>query len=461
MSFKILQNTNITKDTKSDLVIVHSAEKKNKHEIRVSNKNLELSKDIPYNEEGTLITQPWKEVKNVFLIDYMTDKALDKIVSVIKNTKAKTVIVSDIDFLNIDNFVMKSIYDSYEYGKDTDEIEFNLLNPSKTREFCIDDAEVIGNAVNFTRFLGDTPANVCTPEFLANQAMEIAQNNAIAKCKVITESEMKAMGAGAFDAISKGSILDGKLIVLEYMNGEHIDGEPVDVFAMVGKGVTFDTGGISLKPGNNMHEMKFDMLGAGTVFGAFKALSDMNAKVNVVMVVPAVENMPSAYACKPGDVVTSLSGQTIEILNTDAEGRMVLCDALTYVIRNYNPEKIIDVATLTGACVSALGNHATGLFSNDEFFVESIERSSKRTEEKVWRLPIWEEYDKQLESKVADFANIGTPGAGASTAACFLSRFTEGCSWAHLDIAGTAWKGGMATGVGVKLLVDNVLRSGI
>jgi leucyl aminopeptidase len=236
-------------------------------------------------------------------------------------------------------------------------------------------------------------------------------------------------------------------------------GENAKPYALVGKGITFDTGGISLKPGAAMDEMKFDMCGAASVFGTVHAVAKMQLPINLVAIIAAAENMPSGTATKPGDVVTSMSGQTIEILNTDAEGRLVLCDALSYVAR-FEPEATIDIATLTGACVIALGSHASGLYANDDQLAEDLLNSAEKTGDRAWRLPLWPEYDKQLESNFADMANIGGREAGSVTAACFLARFTKGQKWAHLDIAGTAWKSGKAkgaTGRPVRLLTDYLL----
>ncbi len=267
---------------------------------------------------------------------------------------------------------------------------------------------------------------------------------------------MKTLKMGSLLSVTAGTDAPAKMILLEYNGGRKSD-KPV---ALVGKGVTFDSGGISLKPGAGMDEMKYDMCGAASVFGAIAAAVQMELPVNVVGVIPAVENMPSGRATRPGDIVTSMSGQTIEVLNTDAEGRLILCDALTYVER-YKPAAVVDIATLTGACVMALGHHATGLFSNDDALAEALTESGESTGDRAWRLPLWDEYDEQLKSNFADMANIGGKGAGAITAACFLGRFTGKYPWAHLDVAGTAWNSGAnkgATGRPVSLLVEYLVR---
>jgi leucyl aminopeptidase len=261
---------------------------------------------------------------------------------------------------------------------------------------------------------------------------------------------------GALLAVARASQQPPKLIVLRY-TGNSKNKKPL---ALVGKGITFDTGGISLKPAGEMDEMKFDMSGAASVLGAVRALAAMRAPVNVVGVIPACENMPGGAATKPGDVVTTLSGQTVEILNTDAEGRLILCDALSYAAR-FNPEAVVDIATLTGACVIALGHVATGLFANDQKLADEIREAADDAWDRVWQMPLWEDYQDQLRSNFADMANIGGRPAGSVTAACFLARFARKLRWAHLDIAGTAWKGGRekgSTGRPVPLLVRFALR---
>ncbi len=292
-----------------------------------------------------------------------------------------------------------------------------------------------------SRDLANSPGNVCTPTYLADIAQELANSSNKVDLNVLEESDMEALGMGSFLSVSKGSVEDGKMIILQYHGGTA--GEAP--FVLVGKGITFDTGGISLKPGNAMDEMKYDMCGAASVIGTLTACVAMDLPMNIVAVVAAAENMPGSKASKPGDIVTSMSGKTIEILNTDAEGRLVLCDALTYVER-FNPAAVIDIATLTGACITALGHHICGLLSNNDRLADELLTAGKQSNDEAWRLPMGEKYHDQLKSNFADLANIGGPPGGTITAACFLSRFTESYPWAHLDIAGTAWKSGAAKG---------------
>ena len=306
------------------------------------------------------------------------------------------------------------------------------------------------------RELGNLPGNICTPTYLAEQAEDLARSAKNLKTRVLSEAQMKRLGMGSLLSVSAGSEQPAKLIIMEYSGAGN-----ARPHVLVGKGITFDTGGISIKPGAGMDEMKFDMCGAASVLGTMTALCELQPKINVVGMIPAAENMPGGSATKPGDIVTSMSGQTIEILNTDAEGRLVLCDALTYAER-FKPQSVIDIATLTGACVVALGAHTSGLMSNDDALAERLYDCGQNALDPVWRLPIWDEYQKQLHSNFADIANIGGPKAGTITAACFLSRFTKKYKWAHLDIAGTAWLQGDqkgATGRPVPLLMEYLLSA--
>ncbi|MCK7543328.1 leucyl aminopeptidase [Marinobacter bryozoorum] len=312
-----------------------------------------------------------------------------------------------------------------------------------------------GRGMNFTRDLGNTPPNVCHPTWLAERAQQLAKEHDVIKTEVLDEKQMKKLGMNSLLSVSAGSAQPARLIVMEYKGGKSKD-KP---YVLVGKGITFDTGGISLKPGEGMDEMKYDMGGAAAVFGTMQAIAESKPKINVVAVVAAAENMPSGTATRPGDIVTSMSGQTIEILNTDAEGRLVLCDALTYV-KKYNPEVVVDMATLTGACIIALGHHATGLLSNNDELADDLLAAGERAGDRAWRLPLWDEYQSQLDSNFADMQNIGGRPAGTITAACFLSRFAKEYRWAHLDIAGTAWNSGKAkgaTGRPVPLLMDYLM----
>ena len=312
----------------------------------------------------------------------------------------------------------------------------------------------IGQGANVTRELGNLPGNTCTPRYLADQAVQLADRFSKLSCEVFDEDALEEIGMHCMLSVSRGSDEPARFIILNYHGAKDADAKPK---VLVGKGVTFDTGGISLKPSAAMDEMKFDMCGAATVMGCMQSICEMGLEANVIGVIAAVENMPSGRATKPGDVVKTLAGKTVEILNTDAEGRLVLCDALTYVER-FNPEAVVDIATLTGACLIALGRHNTGLLSTDDQLADELYRIGRETGDPCWRLPIEVPYQKLLDSNFADMANIGGRDAGTITAACFLSRFTDKYRWAHLDIAGTAWfSGGKAKGASgrpVPLLVN-------
>ncbi len=314
----------------------------------------------------------------------------------------------------------------------------------------------IAAGMAMARDLGNQPGNICTPLYLTEQAKELAKGNSNLTVKALDEKEMEKLGMFSFLSVAKGSTQEGQLIQMEYKGGKSGDKPTV----LLGKGITFDTGGISLKPGASMDEMKFDMCGAASVFGAMKAIVELQLPVNVIGLIAAAENMPAGNASKPGDIVTSMSGQTIEILNTDAEGRLVLCDALTYAER-FKPRAVVDIATLTGACIFALGHHISALISNNDDLAEDLLAAGNITGDRAWRLPMDDAYQKQLDSNFADVANIGGRPAGTITAGCFLSRFAKEFDWAHLDIAGTAWKSGGekgATGRPVPLLVQYILN---
>lgn len=322
-------------------------------------------------------------------------------------------------------------------------------------EDAIRTAEAIARGIKFTRDLANRPSNICTPAHLAEQAQQLEKNYNAVKVKVLEEAAMKKLGMNSLLSVSQGSDEPAKLIILEYKKGDK-SSKPI---VIIGKGVTFDTGGISIKPAAAMDEMKFDMCGAASVLGTMSAVAELDLPVNLVGIIPATENMPGGSATKPGDIFTSMSGQTIEVLNTDAEGRLILCDAITYSER-YNPSVVIDIATLTGACVIALGKHATGLLSNHNPLAKDLINAGEETGDRAWQLPLWDDYHKQLESPFADMANVGGREAGTITAACFLSKFARKMKWAHLDIAGTAWTTGKkknATGRPVALLVQYIL----
>ncbi len=315
----------------------------------------------------------------------------------------------------------------------------------------IKQGRAIANGVSYAKTISNLPGNICTPGYLARQAVALRKTHGI-KTTVLNEAEMKRKKMGSLLSVSRGSREPAKLIVMEYKGGKRGD-KPV---VLVGKGLTFDAGGISIKPAAAMDEMKYDMCGGASVFGAIRTIADMQLALNVVSIVPSSEDLPDGAANKPGDIVTSMSGKTIEILNTDAEGRLILCDALTYAER-FKPAAVVDIATLTGACVIALGHHASGLFSNNEKLAKELVRAGNASGDRVWQMPVWDEYARQLKSNFADLANIGGRSAGAVTAACFLKHFTENYHWAHLDIAGTAWTTGGAkgaTGRPVPLLVE-------
>ncbi|HAQ72659.1 leucyl aminopeptidase [Stutzerimonas nitrititolerans] len=317
-------------------------------------------------------------------------------------------------------------------------------------------AQAITTGMSFARDLGNLPPNVCHPSYIAEQARQLGKDFKGLKVEVLDEKKLRELGAGSFLSVSQGSDQPGCIVVMQYNGGKK--GE--QPYALVGKGITFDTGGISLKPGLGMDEMKYDMCGAASVLGTFRAALELQLPINLVGVLACAENMPSGGATRPGDIVTTLSGQTVEILNTDAEGRLVLCDALTYVER-FKPRAVIDVATLTGACIVALGSQTSGLMSNDEELARQLLGAGQNADDRAWQLPLFDEYQEQLDSPFADIANIGGPKAGTITAACFLSRFTKAYAWAHLDIAGTAWiSGGKekgATGRPVPLLTQYLL----
>ncbi|MFH1602289.1 MAG: leucyl aminopeptidase [Pseudomonadota bacterium] len=315
--------------------------------------------------------------------------------------------------------------------------------------------QAIGTGVSLAKDLGNLPGNVCTPTYLAEQAKKLARDSRL-EIEVLERKDMEKLGMGSLLSVAQGSRQPPKLIVLHYAGGLK-KAKPV---VLVGKGITFDTGGISLKPGAEMDEMKFDMCGAASVLGTLSACAELKLKLNVVGIIPTTENMPGGAATKPGDIVTSMSGQTIEVLNTDAEGRLILCDALTYAER-FEPAAVVDIATLTGACVIALGHVASGLYSNKESLARELLAAGEEARDRAWHMPLWDDYQEQLKSNFADMANIGGRPAGSVTAACFLSRFAKKFDWAHLDIAGTAWKSGKdkgSTGRPVALLTSFLIK---
>jgi leucyl aminopeptidase len=327
--------------------------------------------------------------------------------------------------------------------------------PTAAQERALNQAVAVAQGIKLAKDLGNLPGNICTPTYLAEQALQLAKSFKL-KSSVLEEKDMQKLGMNALLSVTKGSHQPAKLIALEYRGGDKKQ-QPI---VLVGKGITFDTGGISLKPAPEMDEMKYDMCGAASVLGTMQAVAEMKLPLNVVAIIPACENMPGGSASKPGDIVTSMSGQTIEILNTDAEGRLILCDALTYAGK-YKPETVIDIATLTGACVIALGHVVSGLYSNQDALANELLSAGEQAHDRAWRMPLWDDYQPQLDSNFADMQNIGGRPGGSITAACFLSRFTKDYRWAHLDIAGTAWKSGKekgATGRPVALLTQYLIN---
>ncbi|MBK8114846.1 MAG: leucyl aminopeptidase [Candidatus Accumulibacter sp.] len=328
-------------------------------------------------------------------------------------------------------------------------------NELATAEEALNQGQAIAEGMALAKNLANLPANVCTPTYLAEIAQKLAAEHKL-DCQILDSEEMAALGMQSLLAVAKGSQQPPRLIILQHKGGK-ADDKPV---VLVGKGVTFDSGGISIKPAAEMDEMKYDMCGAAGVLGTIKAAAMMKLPINLTVIVPSTENMPGGAATRPGDIVTSMSGQTIEILNTDAEGRLILCDALTYAAR-FEPDILIDVATLTGACVVALGHVATGLFANNDTLARELLHAGDEAHDRAWQMPLWDDYQELLKSPFADMANIGGRWGGSITAACFLSRFTRKYVWAHLDIAGTAWKSGTdkgATGRPVPLLMHYLLK---
>jgi len=326
---------------------------------------------------------------------------------------------------------------------------------------AIEEASCIGKAVTYVKDLSNTPANICTPTYLANQAEKLVKRFPKLSCAVLHEKEIKALKMGALLAVAQGSIHPPTFITVEY-RGNKDKNKPQKPIVLIGKGITFDTGGNSIKPAANMIGMKYDMCGGASVLGVLQAIAELELPLHVIGLIPCAENMPGGTAIRPDDIITTLSGKTVEILNTDAEGRLILCDALTYAER-FNPSVVIDIATLTGACLVALGRHASGLLSNNETLAQALLQAGVESLDKCWQLPLWEEYHEALQSNIADIANIGTGGdAGAILGACYLAQFAEKFHWAHLDVAGTACrftgKDRAATGRPVPLLVQYLLK---
>ncbi|ORU90893.1 MAG: leucyl aminopeptidase [Cycloclasticus sp. symbiont of Poecilosclerida sp. M] len=403
------------------------------------------------------------------------NKAVSSSINTLKSLPIKTVCSAllSVDVIEKDNdwkirhIVLKSRESLYQYSEtlttsapDASILETcQLLATNDCTAKAINNAAAtassIANGIDSAKKLADLPGNICTPTYLADTAKALGKKHKSLKITVLDEAKMEKLGMGSLLSVSRGSRQPARLITMEHKGGPKSQ-KPI---VIVGKGLTFDAGGISIKPSSGMDEMKYDMCGGASVFGVMQMCAELNLPINVVGVVPSSENLPDGDANKPGDIVASMAGLTIEILNTDAEGRLILCDALTYSAK-FKPDVVIDIATLTGACVVALGKHATGLLGNNDELANELLGAGIKAGDKAWQLPLWDEYRPQLKSNFADLANIGGPAGGTITAACFLSRFTEDYKWAHLDIAGTAWKSGAnkgATGRPVHMLSQFIL----
>ena len=379
-----------------------------------------------------------------------------KITKMVLDTKSFSMSSNDKSQSMIEGMVLGSYkFEDYKSNKNKKNYLTDISLMGSIDKTIVKKAQIIGESVCFARDLGNHPANILTPTYLANESKRISKAKNM-NCTVIDVSKFEKMGLGSFYGVARGAKEPAKMIIVEY-NGASKSQKPI---ALVGKGLTFDTGGISLKPGARMDEMKFDMCGSATVMGVMNAVSILQPKINIIFAIGSTENMPGSDAQRPGDIVTAYNGKTIEVLNTDAEGRLVLADVLSYVDKNYKPECMIDFATLTGAVLVALGHRASGLMGNDDKLINKIKKSSIATDEKVWELPLWDEYSKDIQGKYADIQNLGKAGAGTITAGAFLKEFVGDTPWCHLDIAGTAWgpkepeyqpKVG-ATGVAVRLI---------
>lgn len=422
-----------------------------------------------YSEAGQIIT-----VVGLGEADKLSPTALydanHKCIQSIAKSRAESVtnFLASYDYAEIDAtlavklVVLASAHAEYRY-EDTKAFKKHNKHSIKSLEVFVSEAQetpfkqakAMASGVKAARHLGNNPPNICNPKYIANYATKIAEKNSQCEINVLNHKQMKKMGMGALLAVGQGSHNKPKMVVLKY-HGADKDQAPI---ALVGKGITFDTGGISLKPGANMDEMKYDMCGAATVIGGFVAAVELGLPINLITFVPAVENMPDGKAYRPGDVITSYSGQTIEVLNTDAEGRMILCDTLTYA-QEFKPSVLLDFATLTGACVVALGHQASAVMTKTDGLADDLKVAGIQTHDRVWELPLWDEYQKQIDTTFADMQNIGGFPAGTITAGCFLSRFTEEQKWAHVDIAGTAWnsKKEGATGRPVAMLVQYLIN---
>ncbi|MBT5407204.1 MAG: leucyl aminopeptidase [Gammaproteobacteria bacterium] len=486
MDYKSLISDKLKGNTDIYLVGVFNDKKLSHLNKSISNATLKLAEKCFDNNNFTGDigdNRTFDDIENKFQIIFFGLGAKDKygpinlnrsinlIINKIKKTNTKSI------SLNIDNIISKKLAISlehivssienglYKYSYKNEKVAVKIKKcsfvsknfiPSKIFNSLTLTGKAISNGIKLAKDLGNTPPNICTPTYLSDEARKLKKINKLIKITVLDEAKMKSLGMGSLLSVSQGSKQPAKLVSIEYMPLKNK--API---VLVGKGITFDTGGISLKPSPNMDEMKYDMSGAGSVIGTMRACAEMNVKTNVVGIIACAENMPGSQATRPGDVVTSMSGITIEILNTDAEGRLVLCDALTYA-RKFKPKYMLDMATLTGAVLAGLGKYPSGLFSNSDKLAELIKKSADKTGDRVWQLPLCDDYFEELKTNFADIQNIGGRYGGAITAAAFLAKFTEGIEWAHLDIAGTAWEVGEnkgSTGRPVSLLIDFILSN--
>jgi len=410
-------------------------------------------------------------IKRTCLYGYTIKKDNDSLRSlganIIKYSKSYDSIAIDFASFSLRNdnqkqaFIEGLILGTYQFldykKKDTPNKLARITLIGKADQKLVDKAVIIANGVCYARDLSNHPPNILTPTYIANDAVRISKTNKNMTSKIIDVSKFQSLGLGSFYGVAMGAHEPAKLILVEYKGGKKND-KPI---ALVGKGLTFDSGGISIKPSSKMDEMKFDMCGSAVVMGVMKAVAELNPKLNIIFAIGSTENMPGGKAQRPGDIVTAYNGKTIEVLNTDAEGRLVLADVLAYVVKNYTPKEILDFATLTGAVLVALGDRASGLMGNNPALIKKVKKASDKSGERVWELPMWEEYSRDIKSKVADIRNLGRPPlAGTIAGGVFLQEFVDDIPWCHLDIAGTAWgpkepsyqPGIGATGVGVRLV---------
>ena len=413
-----------------------------------------LSVDLSGGDSGDYIILPGSSnFKRIMLFNLGDKKKLtndkmrafgSKLYSLVNSKKIKKMVLDTKSFSMTSNDKNQSIiegmvlgsykFEDYKSNKNKKNYLTDISLTGSIDKTIVKKAQIIGESVCFARDLGNHPANILTPTYLANESKRISKAKNM-NCTVTDVSKFEKMGLGSFYGVARGAKEPAKMIIVEY-NGGSKSQKPI---ALVGKGLTFDTGGISLKPGARMDEMKFDMCGSATVMGVMNAVSILQPKINIIFAIGSTENMPGSDAQRPGDIVTAYNGKTIEVLNTDAEGRLVLADVLSYVDKNYKPQFMIDFATLTGAVLVALGHRASGLMGNDDKLINRIKKSSIATGEKVWELPLWDEYSKDIQGKYADIQNLGKAGAGTITAGAFLKEFVGDTPWCHLDIAGTAW----------------------